>query len=105
VAVLVGFIYRCAHFGIQVLVLNEKWYPFYILALAAFVWAISGSWFPVLLVIGLVGLAVYRFFNCRDLERVTSVAIVLLGLLLIAGVRSGYVNGLFMLAFVVDLVF
>jgi hypothetical protein len=88
-----------------VLVLKEKWYPFYILALLVLIWTVTRGWLPALLAIGLVGFAIYRFFNCSDLERVTSVGIVLLGLLLIAGVRSGYVSGLFMLLFIVDLIF
>jgi hypothetical protein len=85
--------------------LKEKWYPFYILALLVLIWTASRGWFPALLALGLIGFTVYRFFNCSDLERVTSVGIALLGLLLIAGVRSGYVSGLFMLLFIVDIVF
>jgi hypothetical protein len=88
-----------------VVVLKEKWLAFYILALLVLVWAVVGDWLPVLLALGLVGLTIYRFFNSGDLERVTSVAIAFLGLLLIAGVRSGYVSGLFIFTFIVDMIF
>lgn len=60
---------------------------------------------PLLLLIGVIGFSVYRFFKGRDIERVTSVMLTLLCALILLGARGSFLTALFVMVAMVELIF
>ncbi len=85
--------------------MDKRWLAYYLLILALIIWAAGRAWIPALLLIGIIGLSIYRFFKGRDIERVTSVVLTLLCILVLLGVQGRFLTGLFILTAIVELVF
>lgn len=85
--------------------MDKRWFAYYLLILALIIWATGRAWIPVILLLGVIGFSVYRFFTGRDLERVTSVALTLLCILVLAGVQGRFLTGLFVFTGLVELIF
>ncbi len=85
--------------------MKKEWIAYYLLIFGLLMWAMSRSWIPVVLLLGVVGFSIYRFFNGGDIQRVTSVVLTLLCLLVLVGVHGKFLTGLFVFTALIELIF
>jgi len=85
--------------------MKKEWIAYYLLILGLLIWVAGKPWIPVILLLGIIGFSVYRFFLGRDIERVTSIVLTLLCILVLFGMHSNFITGLFVFTAIVELIF
>lgn len=85
--------------------MEKRWITYYLLIAGLIIFAASNGWLPAALLLGVIGFSIYRFFKGRDIERVTSVVLLLLCILVLAGVQSRFITGLFTFTAIVEMIF
>jgi hypothetical protein len=63
------------------------------------------SWLAFFIWVALIYVAIAAYYKGTDLQRVTAISIALFATLTLLGLKSGYVNGLVLLAITVNIVF
>jgi hypothetical protein len=85
--------------------MKKEWIAYYLLILGLLIWVADRPWIPAILLLGIIGFSVYRFFLGRDIERVTSIVLTLLCILVLAGVHGRFLNALFVFTVLIELIF
>jgi hypothetical protein len=85
--------------------MRKEWVAYYLLIFGLLLWAAGRAWIPVILLLGVIGFSVYRFFKGRDIERVTSIVLTLLCILVLLGAHGRFLTGLFVFTAIIELIF